>query len=151
MRRPRRCASPSEVISPSPSRIFIRFCVLSLPNDAAFVDQHLADVFRIVQQNHVAEKDAVMRRPPVTAQVFEQQNRVARLEEFVEQVEGQVHPQTRRIYVAPAQNQHGKRIDRRVADGEILGSHALSLEHPHSDRVRRDHPISSRFDGILSR
>ena len=77
---------------------------------SSLVDQHFADVAWIVEQHHVSKEDAVMCGAAVASQVFEQQNRIARLKEFMEQVERQIHAQAGRVEITAAAHQW-RRID----------------------------------------
>ncbi len=90
-----------------------------LAEGRGLVDEHFADVGRIVEKNDVAEEDAVMRGPAEAAQVLEQQNRIARLEELAEEVEGQIHAQAGRVEIAPAAHRLGQAIQSSRVAGKV--------------------------------
>ena len=75
----------------------MRFWVRSLPKRRRLVDEHFTDVRRFVEENDVVQQDAVMRGAAIPAQVLKQPNRIAWLEELVEKVKRQVHPQAGRV------------------------------------------------------
>ena len=99
MRRPRLCVSPSDVIIPSPRRIFIRFCVRSLPKNAALSISTSAISAGSFSSTTSLQQDAIMRRAPVTPQMLKQENGIRRIKEAMESIEGQIEAQARRINI----------------------------------------------------
>jgi hypothetical protein len=72
-----------------------------------FVDEDFADVVGFVEEDYMVEEDFVMGGAAVAAQVFKELDGVAGLEEFVEEVEGQVYAQARRVDVAAVAHEDG--------------------------------------------
>jgi hypothetical protein len=68
----------------------------------------------------------------VAAQVLEEQNRIAGLEELVEEIERQVHAQAGRKCVAAAVHQRWKLGIGGPCELVIRSGHGLSLEHGNS-------------------
>ena len=64
---------------------------------SGLVDEDFADVGGIIEQDHVVEENAVVCGAAESAQVLEEQDGIARLEEFAEEIKRQVHPQAGRI------------------------------------------------------
>jgi len=73
-----------------------------LPERSGFVDQHFADIRGVVQQDNIISKDAVVGRSAVAPQVFEQQDRILRIEEPMEPIERQIESQSRWIHILAA-------------------------------------------------
>ena len=96
------------------------------------VDEHFADVRGFVEQNDIVQQDAIMRGAAVTAQVLKQPNRIARLEELVEKVKRQVHPQAGRIKIAPTAHGLRQAIHSSRVAGKVQRSHSSSLEQRES-------------------
>lgn len=115
-------------MSPSPSRILHPLLGAILPERRSLVDEYFTDVGRIVEQDHIVHQDAVVGRAAELSQVFKQADRIAGFEEFVEEIEGQVHAQARRIAIASAAND-GRQCGVRRAGGEVLSAHGSSLAH----------------------
>ena len=63
------------------------------------------------------------------AQVFEEQDRVAGLEEFAEQVERQVHAQAGRVDIAAAVHKRRLPFFRGCCDGLFDRGHGSRIEH----------------------
>jgi len=80
------------------------------PERGGFIDEDLANVGGLVEQNNVVKEDFVVGGAAVAAQVLKQQDGIARLEELVEEVEGQIEAQAGRVEVTAMADKGGHRL-----------------------------------------
>ena len=111
-----------------------------------FVDEHFADVGRVVEQHYITKQDAVMGGTAVAAQVLEEQNRITGLEELVEEIERQIHAQAGWVNVAAAAHQPWSLGIGGPIELVIRTSHGSSLDHRNCGART---PARFKLDGIL--
>jgi len=99
-----------------------------LAEGGSFVDKDFADVGRFVEQDDVVGEDFIVGSAAVAAHVFKEADGIAGLEEFVEEVEGEIEAQAGRIEIAAVADEDRRCSGGRRIEGDLLSSHGSSLD-----------------------